>query len=893
MPANAVEQHHLRPLLMPRAVAVVGASSRDGALGRTVFQNALSGSHAPHVHAVNPRHREVLGRRCWPSIAAIGEPIDLALIATPPDVVGDVLDDCGASNVKGAIVLSEPPSRGGDDTHAWLADLRQRAVRHGLRLLGPGAFGLVRSDLGLNASISDVPVQAGRVALIAQSGAVCTAMLDFAAPLRIGFSTVVSLGAAVDVDFGELLDFLLLDEQTDSILLYVESIRDARRFHSALRAAARIKPVAVLKSGRSSEAERHPAAPSFDAVFDCAIRRAGTVRVQTYTQLFAAARILALGRIPRDDRIAIIANGGAPALLAADAALARNVRLARFSSGTQQALAAFTSLDGEARNPLDVRADATPDRMAGALDLVLADDNVDAAVVLHVPRPSIAPADVAHAVAQVAARVRKPVLAAWLGALDRPGVHAAFDAGGVANFYTPENAIDAFSFLAAYRRHQQWLLEVPPSHAQPPPPDVAAAESVLRELRPHARSTLTSEQATRLLAAFGLEATPAARVSNDDEAKRAARKLGYPVVLDAAQVPSVRLQNLRDARSVAHAFRTLAEAASEREARASTTVRVRKCSDAFRAGEIRIAVHTDATFGPVISLGASARALLADTDRKLMLPPLNRRLALDLVDSFEGERAAVALDASTREALVEILLCISTLVCMLPWIVEIDLDPVTLARSAATIDDVRVVADTNRTHLRRYAHMAIHPYPAELVEEVRARDGARVQIRPIRPEDAQMEREFVDSLSEQTRYFRFFYQLNQLTPAMLARFTQIDYDRELALVAVVGDARASGGGAFAGVARYVENPDRVSAEYAIVVHDDWQKQGVGRALMERLIAAARRKGLARLEGAVLAENVRMLGFVRSLGFTITPDPGDPEQVITSLALEAAPIGRAA
>ena len=891
MPANAVQQHHLRPLLLPRAVAVVGASQREGALGRTVFQNALRGAFAQHVHAVNPRHREVLGRKSWRSLAAIGEPIDLALVATPADMAGDVLDDCGAAQVKSAIVFADPPP-GSGDAQAWLADLRQRAVRHGLRLLGPGAFGLVRSDIGLNASISDAPVQAGRVALVAQSGAVCTAMLDFAAPLRIGFSTVVSLGAAIDVDFGELLDFLLLDEGTDSILLYVETVRDARRFLSALRAAARIKPVAILKSGRSSEPERDPASPSFDAIFDSAIRRAGTVRVQTYTQLFAAARILALGRIPRDDRIAILANGGAPALLAADAALARNVRLATFSPATRQALSAFAS-EGEARNPLDVRADATPDRMARALDLLLEDDDVDAAVVLHVPRPSIAPADMAQAVAQVAARVRKPVLAAWLGALDRPGVHAAFDSGGVANFYTPENAIDAFSFLAAYRRHQQWLLEVPSPHAEPPPPDMAAAESILQELRSHARSSLTSEQATRLLAAFRLAATPAARASNDEEAKRVARKLGYPVVLDSASAPSIRFQNLRDARSVARAFRALVDASQMPEATASPSVRVRKCADAVRAGEIRIAVHTDATFGPVISLGASAHALLTDPDRKLMLPPLNRRLALDLVDSFEGERAAVTFDEPTREALVEILLCVSALVCMLPWVVEIELDPVTLAASEVSIDDVRVLADTNRTHLRRYAHMAIHPYPAELVDEVRARDGARVEIRPIRPEDAQMEREFVDGLSDETRYFRFFYQLHQLTPAMLARFTQIDYDRELALVAVVDDARRKGGRAFAGVARYIENPDRVSAEYAIVVHDDWQNQRVGRALMERLIAAAKRKGLARLEGAVLSDNVRMLAFARALGFTATPDPGDADQVITRLELEPARVEHAA
>ena len=892
MPANAVQQHYLRPLLLPRAVAIVGASPREGALGRTILENALRGAFSADVHAVNPRHREVLGRKCWPSVASIGAPVDLAVIATPGRVVADVLDDCGRADVKAAILVAEPPAKA-DEAAAWHSDVRQRGVRHGMRVLGPGAFGLVRSDIGLNASISEANVQAGRVALVAQSSAVCTAMLDFAAPLRIGFSTVMSLGGAIDVDFGELLDFLLLDERTDSILLHVESIRDARRFHSALRAAARIKPVVVLKSGRSRETERDPANPAFDDVFDSAIRRAGTVRVRTYTQLFAAARILALGRIPRDDRIAIIANGAAAALLAADAAFDRNVRLATFSPATTHALQALGAQQGERLNPLDMRGDATPDRMAQALDRVLADEAVDAAVVLHVPRPAIPPADMARAVARVASAARKPVLAAWLGALDRPDVASAFEGGGIANFYTPENAIDAFSFLAAYRRHQQWLLEVPPPHADPPPPDLARATSLLRELPTHARAALSEDQATRLLAAFGLRATPAVRVSSEVEAKHAARRLGYPVVLDALPSPAPRFQNLRDARSVTGAFRALALQPADAEGAPSPRVRVRKCGDASRVGEIRIAVHTDPTFGPVISLGATLRGLVVATDRTLMLPPLNRRLALDLVDSFENGRVAAALDDTTRETLVEILLRMSALVCLLPWVDEMALDPVTLARGSVTIDDVRVVADTNRVHVRDYGHMAIHPYPAELVDEVRARDGARVEIRPIRPEDAEMEREFVDGLSEQTRFFRFFYQLNRLTPAMLARFTQIDYDRELALVAVVDDASASGGRAFAGVARYVENPDRVSAEYAIVVHDDWQKQGVGRALMERLIAAARHKGLARLEGTVLAENVRMLAFTRSLGFSTTPDPGDPEQVITRLELETTPGARAA
>src|SRR5512139_1616320 len=413
--------HYLRPLLTPSSVALVGASERSDSLGRIVFENLLSESFQGEIFAVNPSHKKLFGHKSHASIAAIGKPIDLAVIATPANAAHDVIADVPKGRLKGAILLTDPPAGDINVARRWTREVAGLAMRRGIRLVGPGAFGLIRTDIGLNASFSDVPVVPGRLALVAQSGAVCTAMLDFAAPMGIGFSSVISLGAGVDINFGELLDALLLDPGTDGILLYVESVRDARRFLSALRAAARTKPVVVLKAGRSHEQMlvEGSRAPSPDLVFDAAIRRAGTVRVHTYTQLFAAARILSMGKVPRGDRLGIVANGRGPALLAADSAAERGVKLAELEPQTIKALDSVLPPESARINPVDVRGDAPPERFAAAVAAVMSDRNVDAVLALHVPRPATGATDAARAVAGVTRGSSKPVLGAWLGAIDR------------------------------------------------------------------------------------------------------------------------------------------------------------------------------------------------------------------------------------------------------------------------------------------------------------------------------------------------------------------------------------------------------------------------------------------------------------------------------------------
>lgn len=887
--------HYLRPLLMPTSIALVGASDRPGSIGRILYENLLEGGFKGDIHAVNPRHRKVLGRKCHSALHTIGKPIDLVLIAAPCEAVSDVLGEVSRVGAKVAVLYTPPPADEGD-ARRWLRDVTSAARKRRIRLLGPHAFGVLRPQIGLNASTSASQALAGRLALVAQSGAVCTAMLDFALPAGIGFSTVIALGGAMDVGFGELLDALLLDTDTDGILLHVESVHDARRFLSALRAAARTKPVVVLKAGRSKEraiayADGFDVPPLPDTVFDAAMQRAGTVRARTIIQLFAAARILKMGRIPRGDHLAIVTNGHGPGTLAADSAADRGVPLAKLTADTRRALAEVLPPPVTPTNPVNVRGDATPERLAAAVAATVADPNVDAVLALHVPRPSIAAIDAARAVAGVARNSTKPIITAWLGARNRIEVQSALEAGGIANFYTPENAVEAFSFLAAYRRHQGWLLEVPSWQPEPQQPDLAAAQRIRDEAANANRTVLNELQTQRLLAAFGLPVVGAEPADSLAEAQAAARRLGYPVSLaldEPAKAPReahAAIGGLRNGRMLARAYDELTSGGQRRH-RGSETARVvvHKQRTIADARNVAIGVHTDAVFGPVITFGNSGVAALVDREKAVLLPPLNRKLALDLIS---GTRAAASLQVSKHEPpdlelLVRMLLSVSALVCALPWVHTLALDPVHVGAQGVLIGSARVVMDPKRRLAGvGYRHMAIHPYPSELAADVELRDGGKVHVRPIRPEDAELERAFVNSLSEQTKYFRFFYRLHELTPAMLARFTQVDYDRELALVAI---DQSEASQQFVGVARFIANADRESAEFAVVVADAWQNRGVGRVLMQRLIASAKARGIERLEGAVLKQNANMVRFCQRLGFVAHDDPQEPDQVNMVLEL---------
>jgi len=863
--------HYLRPLLAPKSVALVGASAKPGSLGRIVYENLLAGGFQGELFAVNPNHATILDRPAFASLTALGRPVDLAVICAPPDAVPAILDEM-RERARGAVILSGAPTAKPVDFHRWRRELAARAGASRIRIIGPASFGVMRTSLGLNASYSAVAAVSGRLSLISQSGAVCGALLDFARTAGMGFASVVALGGTADVDFGEVLEFALTDPETDGIVLYIETLRDARSFLSALRAAARTKPVIVLKAGR------HPAGVDArdigaDRVFDAALKRAGTVRVHTYAQLFASARILASGRIPRRNRLAIVTNGRGPGLLAIDRAAETGVVLAELSAATRDALLALLPPEADPGNPVDVRGEATPARFAAAVQAVLADPGVDAVLALHVPVPAAPPGATAEAVAAAARTADKPVLAAWLGVIDQPEARVALDAGGIANFFTPEIAIDAFASVAAYRRNQEWLLEVPPPLPALSAPDLASAERLRAQASAADRSRLTETESGALLAAFGIPAGPVCAASTVAAARAFGRRVGYPVVLERDGGAALR-PGLRDGRMLERAWADLVADPSGRRGGGRRGFVVRKQLEFALAREARIVVRTDPLFGPVIAYGANSAPA---SELALMLPPLNRRLAIDLIAS-----ARVVGPSPEVQPLVALLLELSALLCALPWVVEMELDPVVVSPVAAVVARASISVDPSRVRLADgYRHMAIHPYPVELETNLRLPSGAVLKLRPIRPEDADIERAFVASMSEQSRYRRFMQHLPALTPQMLARFTQVDYDRELALIALDGAAPAE---AIVAVARYVANPDRESAEFAIAVADAWHGRGLGRAMMRALIACAKKRGFRRLLGIVLASNEPMLALSRQLGFVAQRDRDDPDQIIVTLEL---------
>jgi acetyltransferase len=890
-------RHALAPLLAPSSVALVGATEREGALGRLVWQNLAAGGLRGALSAVNPKHSSVFGQRCYASIGKLPQVPELAVLVTPARTVPQIIEESGAAGVRAAVVLSSGFGETGDAGRALQAEALAAARRHGLRILGPNCLGLMRTDAGLNATFSPVPALPGRLALLSQSGAICTAILDWAHAAGVGFSSVVSLGAAADVDFGEILDFVIADPGTEAILMYVEGIRDARRFVSALRAAARAKPVVVLKVGRFASGTRAASSHTgalmgSDAVFDAALRRSGTVRVKTYTQLFAAARLLATGAKHAGDRLAIITNGGGPGVMAADSATENSVPLAQLSKETIAVLDQKLPAQWSRSNPIDIVGDAPAQRYADATAAALADPGVDALLAMYSPVAVTTPEAAARAVAQVARGSTKPVIAAWLGDISPSKTRSFLEEAGLPNFYTPENAVEAFSFLCAYRRNQAQLLEVPGAlsgSVETRQPDFAAVNAIRDAALAAKRTLLTESESKATLGAFGLPVPRTIVAADRAAAAAAARELGYPVALKIlspdithkSDVGGVRL-NLQNAEMVASAFDDMVHHARKLQPAARIEgATVQPMLRFAHAREVLVGVATDPVFGPAISFGAGGVAVEALRDTAIALPPLNAALAKELMARTRISRLLApyrdipAVDASAVEAVLE---GVSRMVCALPWLKEMDLNPVIAHPGGAVIADARIVIDPARLQAPpRYGHMAIHPYPSELEGLLVLRDGTRVTTRPIRPEDALLEKQFFDGLSEKSRYQRFLNQMAQLPPQLLARFTQLDYDRELALVALAPDTRE-----FIGVGRYAPNADGETAEFALTVADAWQGRGVGSALLERLCDCARAAGYRALNGQILHANREMLELSARLGFIQTGSDGDLISVARAL-----------
>jgi acetyltransferase len=880
-----MSRHYLAPLFEPASVAIVGASQRTGAIGAVLVENMLGAGYRGKLYPVNPRHREIAGLKCYAQLGDLPQPPDLAVIATPAATVPKVIEQCGIAGVRSAVVItagfSETGAAGADLERALLENAR----RYGVRLLGPNCLGVMRPEIGLDATFARGGARSGSLGLISQSGAICTALLDWARPNEIGFSSVVSLGGSADIDFGEILDYLVFDGRTEQILLYIEGIRDARRFMSSLRAAARVKPVIIMKSGRHPTGVRaavsHTGAMvGADDVFEAAVRRTGAVRVTTISQLVAAAQALSSHVHPQGARLAIVTNGGGPGVIAADRASDLGLPLAELSRQTVERLKEALPPNWSQGNPVDLIGDADAARYDSAVGACLADDNVDGVLAILTPQAMTSPTEAANAVAQWATRSTKPLLAAWMGEKQVLDGRAVLRRARIPVFRTPEPAVEMFAHLSSFYRNQRMLLQTPGPLSQQGIPDTAKARGIIDAALRDRRSVLTPSESKAVLAAFQIPVVLPVAASSPEAAVKAAASVGFPVAMKIdspdithkTDVGGVAL-SLDDAGAVRLAYEQMLARVRERAPDARVSGVTVECMLVRpQARELLIGVLRDPVFGPAISFGAGGVTVELMADRAVALPPLDIFLAREMIRSTRVARLLSGfrgMPAADLAALENLLLRVSDMVCELPAICEMDINPVLIDEHGAIALDARVVVQEVQLS-QPYQHMAIHPYPARLAGTWEAPDGRSVAVRPIRPEDAEIEREFVHALSAEAKYLRFMNSVKELTPAMLARFTQIDYDREMALIATV---RESGSERQIGVSRYAIEPDGETCEFAVVVAEDWHGRGLGRHLMRRLIEVAKERGLARMTGEILGSNTGMLDLVMKMGFTLRDVPG--------------------
>ena len=887
----------LQRLFKPRSVALFGASSRPASTGGVLLRNLLEGGFKGPIYPINPKHGEVQGQRAYSGIKDVPEHVDLAVIATPAPTVPDILEECGDHGVEAAVVISAGFGEAGPEGKALEKRLLEIARAKRIRFLGPNCLGFIRPDIGLNATFSAESAAPGRLAFVSQSGALCTAILDWARINRVGFSNVISTGIGADLEFGEILEFLITDRATDAIMLYIEGIHDARRFLSGLRAASRVKPVIVIKGGRqqlgAGAAVSHTGTLiGSDAVFDAAIRRAGAVRVHTLTAFFAAATTLNAGVRGRGRRVAIITNGGGPAVIAADRLADRNLALAELSPESMAKLNELLPAPWSHGNPVDVLGDAGPARYASSLEICLADPGVDAALAVLTPQAMTEPVEVARQVAAIAKKSRKPLLAVWMGGATIEPARQVFREAVVPNYRTPDTAVECIASIVAHFENQQLLLEAPPPLSDSQAPDIDGAKAIIEHALASNRTLLTTAESKAVLAAFHIPILPSVRALERTEALIVAEELGFPVAL---KISSPDITHKSDVGGVKLGLRTASELLAAFDDMMASVRRVApqaRIDGVFvepmwtrgSARELMIGVATDPIFGPSISFGLGGVMVEAIGGHATALPPLNQRLIRDLLGRARGSKILDAFRGRPpvdHEALESVLLRVSEMVCELPWIVEMDINPLLADEHGLSAVDARIIVKKAPPAAKAYAHMAIHPYPSGLAHDVTLADGGRIHIRPIRPEDATLEREFVEKLSDESKYMRFMQALHELTPEMLSRFTQIDYDRELALLALI---EQDGEQVEIGVARYATLADGETCEFAVVVADEWRGKGVASSLFKDLVDAARQQRLVRMEGMVLAQNRGMIEFSKSAGFKIEADPEDRTLVKITLDL---------
>ncbi len=876
----------LDAIFSPRSVAVIGATEREGSVGRTILWNLITNSFGGTVFPVNLKRPNVLGIKAYPTILDVPDEIDLAVIVTPAPTVPGVIRDCVIKGVKGAIVISagfkEIGEKGAELERQILAEARKGQMR----VVGPNCLGVMSPVTGLNATFAADMARPGKVGFISQSGALCTAILDWSFRENVGFSSFVSIGSMLDVGWGDLIYYLGNDPRTESIVIYMETIGDARSFLTAAREVALTKPIIVIKPGRTEAAAKAAASHTgsltgSDEVLRAAFRRVGVLRVESINDLFHIAEVLAKQPRPQGDRLTVVTNAGGPGVLATDALISSGGRLAKISPHTMEALNESLPEHWSHNNPIDILGDASPERYTQTLELTAMDKNSDGLLVILTPQAMTDPTRTAEKLKKYSSGLGKPLLASWMGGAEIAAGESILNQSGIPTFEYPDTAARMFNYMWRYAYRLRGLYETPEFpedeiEAHDPKP----AAEIIEHARASGRTILTEYESKRILTNYGIPTVETRLALSSEEAVTAAEAIGFPVVVKLnsetithkTDVGGVRL-NLQDAADVRNAYEAIAskvsEVASPDDFQGVTVQPMLDLSDAY---ELIVGSSPDPQFGPVLLFGTGGTMVEVFKDRELGLPPLTSTLARRMMERtkiYEALKGIRGRDPVDIEALERLMVRFSFLVVEQQWIKEIDINPLLASAEQIIALDARVVLHDQDTTEMALPKLAIRPYPLQYIEPWNLKDGTFVNIRPIRPEDEPLMVEFHEGLSEQSVYMRYFHalQLSQrVAHDRLTRICFIDYDREMVLAAVQRQPVRE----IIAVARLSKIYGTDEAEFAILIKDEYQGHGLGTELLQRLIGVAQDEGdIGCVMAYMLPENTGMRRIVDKLGFDLS------------------------
>lgn len=876
----------LDKLLDPASVVVIGASAREDSPGNKLTKNLLEGGFKGKLFLVNPRHKSILDNTCYKSIKALPAVPDLAVVITPPRLVRRTLVQCAAKGIRVAVVVSAIAN--GQALHRY-------AERLGMRLMGPRCAGLIRPHIGLNASYSANRIKKGSLAIVSQSVSVGAAMLDWAESSNVGFSALLSTGEGTDISLSDLLDLLAEDWQTKAVIVYVDRVNNTRSFLSALSATARTKPVVLMHSAHDGAQycdalTRTGAVYSSDSVFQAALNRAGVVRIRTFQNLFAAAKILSTQIRVHGNRLAIVSNGSAPAMMALDRMNIKDFEAPQLDETAYNALRKSTNSHIHGHNPLLIRK---PSRLAEyyctAIQALKQREDIDAILIIFVPDSRNDPTKVAESITQCIPS-DKALLTCWMGDASVLGARELLTQAGVPTFRTPESAVDGFDFLHRYFVSQQQLLQLPNPASRNTRADANAANRLVCDELKAGNRVLGPLKTRTLMDLFDIPVLRSHRATTLEDALIMAEHTGYPLAMKLvspnisykASVIETQL-DIKTADAVTEAWHRIETRLKER--RPEAYFRGVLLEPMYKHDNVRhlaVSVSNDPTFGPVISIGIGGDLTALVHHRTVQLPPLNQFLIKDMLKGREIQTYLGAFrhtGAVDDGSVAQILRRLSEMACELPEMFSLDINPLVVSDHGAIAMDIQVVLEQPSAK-KRYEHLAIHPYPWQWIRDITLENNIAVQLRPIRPDDAQSISALVRDMSAESRYFRFMHTINELSPQMVAQFTKLDYDRQMAIVAT--DEQQ----AVVGVCRYIISSNRLTGEFAISLSDNWTGIGLASALMRLLIEHAQAQGLKTLQGDVLRSNTTMQGLMKSLGFTCRPSPDEPEILLYQYPLQA-------